>query len=80
MHVRFGRKSIGWHVLVLPHMDQRPLYAEIAPDADGGARDHAEGTVTPAYFCPTAEPPSTSSAPTAARSIAPVDSEPEPPR
>ena len=31
MHARSGRKSIGWHVLVLPHLDQRPLYAEIAP-------------------------------------------------
>lgn len=62
MHARSGRKSIGWHVLVLPHLDQRPLYAEIAPDADGGARFHAENTVAPTYFCPTAEPPSDSSA------------------
>ena len=31
MHARSGQKSIGWHVLVLPHMDQRPLYAEYRP-------------------------------------------------
>ncbi|MBL9164309.1 MAG: DUF1559 domain-containing protein [Planctomycetaceae bacterium] len=62
MHARSGRKSIGWHVLLLPHLDQRPLYTEIAPDGDGGARFHAEGTVAPTYLCPTAEPPSGSSA------------------
>jgi prepilin-type N-terminal cleavage/methylation domain-containing protein/prepilin-type processing-associated H-X9-DG protein len=62
MHARSGQKSIGWHVLVLPHMDQRPLYAEIAPDADGGARFHAEDVVITNYFCPTATPPSDSRA------------------
>jgi prepilin-type N-terminal cleavage/methylation domain-containing protein/prepilin-type processing-associated H-X9-DG protein len=60
MHTRSGQKSIGWHVLVLPHMDQRPLYDEMAPDADGGARSHAENVVVTNYICPTAEPPSDS--------------------
>lgn len=58
MHARSGQKSIGWHVLVLPHMDQRPLYAEIAPNEEGGARSHAANEIVPNYFCPTAEPTS----------------------
>jgi prepilin-type processing-associated H-X9-DG protein len=57
MHTRSGRKSIGWHVLVLPQMDERPLYSEIAPDEEGGARRDAAGSIVPSYFCPTAEPP-----------------------
>lgn len=53
------RKSIGWHVLVLPQMEQPALYAEIAPNADGGARHDAGNVIVPTYYCPTAEPPST---------------------
>ena len=56
MHTRSSQKSIGWHVLILPHMDQRPLYSDIAPDAEGGARVHAANKIVPGYFCPTAEP------------------------
>jgi Protein of unknown function (DUF1559) len=44
-------------VLVLPQMDQRPLYTHIAPDKEGGAGDHAANEIVPSYFCPTAEPP-----------------------
>jgi prepilin-type N-terminal cleavage/methylation domain-containing protein/prepilin-type processing-associated H-X9-DG protein len=58
LHTRSGRRSIGWHVLVLPQMEQRNLYVEIDPDADGGAQRHAGNVVVPSYFCPTAEPPS----------------------
>ncbi len=57
MHARSGQKSIGWHVLVLPQMDKRALYAEIGPEADGGARFHAANEIVTSYFCPTAEPP-----------------------
>jgi prepilin-type N-terminal cleavage/methylation domain-containing protein/prepilin-type processing-associated H-X9-DG protein len=56
-HARHSRKSIGWHVLVLPYMDQRPLYAEIDPDLDGGARHDRAEVVVPTFICPTAEPP-----------------------
>jgi prepilin-type N-terminal cleavage/methylation domain-containing protein/prepilin-type processing-associated H-X9-DG protein len=58
LHARSGFKSIGWHVLVLPHLEQRALYAEISPDAEGGARLHAGNRFVPGLFCPTAEPPS----------------------
>ena len=58
MHARSGQKSIGWHVLVLPYMEQRPLYSKIAPDKEGGARVHAATEIVPTYFCPTAEQPS----------------------
>jgi prepilin-type N-terminal cleavage/methylation domain-containing protein/prepilin-type processing-associated H-X9-DG protein len=58
MHARSGQQSIGWHVLVLPQMEQRNLYAEIEPDDEGGARLHATNELVPSYFCPTAEPPS----------------------
>jgi prepilin-type processing-associated H-X9-DG protein len=58
MHARSGKKSIGWHVLLLPYMEQRPLYSKIAPDGEGGARHHAETQIVPTYYCPTAEPPS----------------------
>jgi prepilin-type N-terminal cleavage/methylation domain-containing protein/prepilin-type processing-associated H-X9-DG protein len=57
MHARSGQKSIGWHVLVLPHIDQQQLYASIEPDHEGGARRHAATEIVPGYFCPTAEPP-----------------------
>jgi prepilin-type N-terminal cleavage/methylation domain-containing protein/prepilin-type processing-associated H-X9-DG protein len=59
LHAQTGRKSIGWHVLVLPHLDHRNLYAEINPTADGGARRDPGHVVVPSYFCPTAEPPTT---------------------
>jgi prepilin-type N-terminal cleavage/methylation domain-containing protein/prepilin-type processing-associated H-X9-DG protein len=58
MHKRFGQRSIGWHVLVLAHVEQRSLYREIAPDDEGGARLHAANELVPTYFCPSAEPPS----------------------
>lgn len=61
-HARSGQKSIGWHVLVLPHLEQRRLFDEIGPDDDGGARFHAENVVVSSYTCPTATPPSESSA------------------
>jgi prepilin-type processing-associated H-X9-DG protein len=57
MHARSGRRSVGWRVLVLPQLEQRPLYSEIAPDEEGGARDHASNEIVPSYLCPTAEPP-----------------------
>jgi prepilin-type N-terminal cleavage/methylation domain-containing protein len=57
-HIRAGQKGIGWHVLVLPQLEQHNLYAEISPDADGGARLHTSNETVPLYFCPTAEPPS----------------------
>lgn len=57
LHTRVGRKSIGWHVLLLPHLEQRSLYAEIGPDLDGGARRDPGHVVVPSFFCPTAEPP-----------------------
>ncbi|MCC6492609.1 MAG: DUF1559 domain-containing protein [Pirellulales bacterium] len=57
LHARSGQKSIGWHVLLLPQMDQQSLYSEIDPDADGGARRHAAGEIVPSYFCPATEPP-----------------------
>jgi prepilin-type processing-associated H-X9-DG protein len=56
-HARSGQKSVGWHVLLLPQMEQRPLYVEIAPDDEGGARNQAANKIVPSYFCPTAEPP-----------------------
>jgi len=62
MHTRAGLKSIGWHVLVLPHLEQQPLYDKIAPDADGGARLHAGNEIVPVYYCPSAKPPSVNSA------------------
>jgi prepilin-type N-terminal cleavage/methylation domain-containing protein/prepilin-type processing-associated H-X9-DG protein len=57
LHTRSGRRSIGWHVLVLPQIEQSNLYAHIDPDADGGARRDASGMVVSSYFCPTSEPP-----------------------
>ena len=60
-HARSGQKSIGWHVLILPHLEQPTLYEQIGPDDDGGARFHAENVVVTSYICPTAEPPSVSS-------------------
>jgi prepilin-type N-terminal cleavage/methylation domain-containing protein/prepilin-type processing-associated H-X9-DG protein len=56
-HDRRNNKSIGWHVLVLPHMDQRPLYHRINPTPDGGAVDDGGDAVVASYICPTAEPP-----------------------
>lgn len=58
-HTRYGRKSIGWHVLILPQMEQAPLYAEMAPDQDGGASGDGGQIVVPSYYCPTAVPPTT---------------------
>lgn len=59
-HARSGQKSIGWHVLILPHLEQPRLYEQIGPDDDGGARFHAENVVVTSFICPTAEPPSVS--------------------
>jgi prepilin-type N-terminal cleavage/methylation domain-containing protein/prepilin-type processing-associated H-X9-DG protein len=56
-HARHSQKSIGWHVLVLPHLDQRPLYSEIDPNPDGGARRDRGEVVVPSFICPTSEPP-----------------------
>jgi prepilin-type N-terminal cleavage/methylation domain-containing protein/prepilin-type processing-associated H-X9-DG protein len=61
-HTRSGHKSIGWHVLILPHMEQSSLYAEMAPDRDGGSRSDGSHIVVPGYYCPTAEPPTLTSA------------------
>jgi prepilin-type N-terminal cleavage/methylation domain-containing protein/prepilin-type processing-associated H-X9-DG protein len=58
MHKRSGQRSIGWHVLVLPHVEQDNLYREMEPDDEGGARLHAANELVSTYFCPSAEPPS----------------------
>ncbi|MCA9237551.1 MAG: DUF1559 domain-containing protein [Planctomycetales bacterium] len=58
MHVSSGKKSIGWHVLILPYIEQRQVYDAISPDADGGALNFLGTQVIPTYICPTAAPPS----------------------
>lgn len=60
MHKRAGSQSIGWHVLILPHIEQNALYQEIQPDTDGGARLLAANRAVPLFFCPSSEPPSES--------------------
>jgi len=62
LHVRQGAKSIGWHVELLPYLEQAPLYERIAPDADGGARLFAGNVTVPVYLCPSAEPPTADAA------------------
>jgi prepilin-type processing-associated H-X9-DG protein len=44
-------------VEALPYLEQQPLYEQIAPDADGGARSFASNVVVPVYVCPSATPP-----------------------
>jgi prepilin-type N-terminal cleavage/methylation domain-containing protein/prepilin-type processing-associated H-X9-DG protein len=61
MHARSGRKSIGWQVLILPYLEQRALYEEISPDAEGGALRHSSDREIPLLFCPSAEPPTSDS-------------------
>jgi prepilin-type N-terminal cleavage/methylation domain-containing protein len=61
MHKRSGSTSIGWHVLILPHMEQNALYQEIQPDPDGGARLFAANRAVSLFFCPSSEPPSENS-------------------
>jgi prepilin-type processing-associated H-X9-DG protein len=51
-------KSIGWHVLVLPFLEQTPLYERIDPNDRGGAALFAGNELVPSFFCPSAEPPS----------------------
>ena len=58
MHAQSGKKSIGWHVLILPYIEQRPLYDEISPDDQGGALRHSSDRVVSEFFCPSADPPS----------------------
>ncbi len=57
-HQRNRAKSVGWHVLVLPFLEQGELYARIHPNALGGADLFAGNELVPSYFCPSAEPPS----------------------
>lgn len=52
--------SIGWQVLVLPHIEQRELYRRIDPDADGGVGPNGHNMSVypvPLFHCPSAEPP-----------------------
>lgn len=57
MHRRKGSESIGWHVLILPHIEQTALFETIDPDDDGGARIHMGNQVVDVFFCPSADPP-----------------------
>jgi len=57
-HQRDQEPSIGWHVLVLPFLEQNALYERINPDARGGAEEFAATELVPSFFCPSAEPPS----------------------
>ncbi|MEM9656820.1 MAG: DUF1559 domain-containing protein [Planctomycetota bacterium] len=58
MHVRPGRPSVAWHVLILPMLELGNLYDVISPDADGGAKVRAGNQIPPVFICPSAEPPS----------------------
>ena len=57
-HERATLPSIGWHVLVLPMLEQQALYDRIDPQPDGGARAIAGQLIPNQFICPTAVPPS----------------------
>ncbi len=50
--------SISWRVMILPFLEQSPLYEEIKPKPDGGATNwNAQTIVLPDYLCPNTEAP-----------------------
>jgi prepilin-type processing-associated H-X9-DG protein len=53
-----GKPSISWRVIILPFIEESPLYDRIRPLPDGGATDWTyKDMVLPLYKCPSAEPP-----------------------
>ena len=57
MHDAENRVSVGWHVLVLPHLEQSALYQKISPLPDGGAEWFARNELPDVFICPSAIPP-----------------------
>lgn len=52
-----GKPSIGWHVLVLPMLEQRALYDAMDPQPAGDVRYFARGQMPVVFICPSAIPP-----------------------
>ena len=57
MHKEDTTPAIGWHVLILPMMEETALYQWIQPTPDGGAKHYAGYVIPDVYLCPSAEPP-----------------------
>ncbi|MGI9427826.1 MAG: DUF1559 domain-containing protein, partial [Bythopirellula sp.] len=52
--------SVGWHALVLPHIEEQDLYDRIDPDSDGGVGQTGHNQAVHAvdmFHCPSADSP-----------------------
>ncbi|RIK73559.1 MAG: hypothetical protein DCC67_17765 [Planctomycetota bacterium] len=56
LHDKGGMNGVSWRVLILPFIEQQPLYEFIAPAANGGAKNEPLGQMPDAYRCPNIEP------------------------
>ncbi|MGI9430191.1 MAG: DUF1559 domain-containing protein, partial [Bythopirellula sp.] len=56
-HDLAGRESIGWHVLILPYLEQASFYKQMQPLPDGGAVATGRHIIPAVYICPSAVPP-----------------------
>ncbi len=59
LHHRKGSAGVGWQVLVLPMLEQLPLYEEIGVLSDGGAKYLIHNRMPPVFHCPSSNPLST---------------------
>ena len=56
LHALEAKESIGWRVLLLPHLEERSLYDRIQPTPDGGSIDQSPRlTFVEVLICPSAE-------------------------
>ena len=58
LHERESDASVSWRVMILPFMEEQPIYQEIAPLPDGGAKSWGPQLwAINLYICPSAPPP-----------------------
>ena len=58
-HELARNESVGWHVLVLPYLEQVSLYQYMKPLPDGGAVRTGRNIIPSLFICPSAVPPTT---------------------